>query len=279
MKNTPQFFATARERESIRRKRLAGLPPPWTEDRVFQNYRFCNVHRENDRTTQWFRDHVRSKVTGLRAVEATVQFRWFNRIESGERIVDLLTGKWDSEEARRRLEDVRPVVTGAYMIKTETGLSKLDGVLLFIDKAMEQLPRMYPAWGESIERVVADLSTIRGLGPFLAYEIATDLRHTDVLGNARDIMTWANAGPGACAGLSRLYDLDDHWRWNRKFESHQQEMVTVMQRLVKISQDPNYWPAEWEPWEMREAEHWACEFDKHCRGMQDKRLKRRFHAE
>jgi hypothetical protein len=47
-----------------------------------------------------------------------------------------------------------------------------------------------------------------GLGPFLAYEIVTDLRFTALLENAPDIMTWANPGPGAKRGITRL--LDEH---------------------------------------------------------------------
>ena len=42
------------------------------------------------------------------------------------------------------------------------------------------------------------------MGPFMAYEVVTDLRHTHLLENATDIMTWANPGPGAMRGLNRL---------------------------------------------------------------------------
>jgi len=38
---------------------------------------------------------------------------WFCRIETGERIKDLLLNGWSTQEARRRLTGVRPLVTGA----------------------------------------------------------------------------------------------------------------------------------------------------------------------
>ena len=67
------YFELAREREQIRRRRLAGNPPPWTADPVLQRWRICNVRREDDRTTMWFREHVRDRLEGWRVIEATMR--------------------------------------------------------------------------------------------------------------------------------------------------------------------------------------------------------------
>ena len=40
-----------------------------------------------------------------------------------------------------------------------------------------------------------------------------------------------------------------------------------MQELLSYSQDDNYWPQEWDHWEMREVEHWLCEYAKWVRIM------------
>src|ERR1044072_865418 len=48
----------ARERENIRKKKAAGLPPPWTENPILQTYRFCNVRRRDDRVSQWLIGNV-----------------------------------------------------------------------------------------------------------------------------------------------------------------------------------------------------------------------------
>jgi len=125
----PQYFAAAREREAIRRRRAAGEPPPWTQDKALAEWRFCNVFREHDKTTVWFREEVRKHLDGVRAVEATAIFRWFNRIEVGELIKDLLLNGWNAREARKRLRKVVPVTNAAYMVNTPVGLAKLDGVL------------------------------------------------------------------------------------------------------------------------------------------------------
>ena len=46
------FFGFCREREAVRTRRAAGLPAPWSEDPIFQQGRFLNVFREDDRTTK-----------------------------------------------------------------------------------------------------------------------------------------------------------------------------------------------------------------------------------
>lgn len=273
------YFKTARERYAIKLRREAGDPLPWTTDEVFQRFRFCHVHREDDKTTQWFRDNVRGPLAAQgnkrKLVESTLIFRWFNRIETGEAIKDLLLHDWSTEEARFRLEDLHPVVTGAYMIRSEPGLSKLDGVLYQVDQALPKLPALVDTWGSSIQQATHDLSAnVDSMGPFLAYEITTDLRWTPVLSEAMDIQTWANPGPGCAKGLGRLFG--DEWKWNRGRAEHQAEMNVVMRNLVSMSRRAENWPNEWPQWEMRTAEHWACEYDKHCRGVANERLKRRF---
>jgi hypothetical protein len=258
------FFALARERETIRRKRLAGDPPPWTHDSIFACWKFCNVNREHDKTTAWFREHVRSQLTGHAAVEATFIFRWFNRIETGEIIKDLLLGGWDTAEARRRLVGVKPCFTGAYIIKSPQGYSKLDGVLWTIDRGLERLPAMVPLWGASLQEAWADLCTLPYMGRFNSYEVVTDLRWTPVLGQAADIMSWAAAGPGCARGLGYTVSGDPE-QFNYNSPKDQAAMCGVMQELLAMSRDSRYWPAEWEPWEMREPEMWACEVWKYIR--------------
>jgi hypothetical protein len=54
----------ARERYSIRCKRAAGLPPPWTDDPVLAAHRFCNASREHDRVTIWIRQNIRERYVG-----------------------------------------------------------------------------------------------------------------------------------------------------------------------------------------------------------------------
>lgn len=282
MKNLESYFSSAIERERIRRSRDAGEPPPWTDDRAFRRWRFCNVRREDDRTTVWFREHVRDLMPArtpaerVRAVEAAMIFRWFNRIDIGEQIADLLISGWNRPEARRRLgEWVGPMTNAAYMVNTPPGFKKLDGILECVDGARGYLPAMVARWGRSLREAHTDLLMIPRVGSFVAYEIVTDLRWTPVLDKAEDIRTWAAAGPGCAWGLGYLVDDDPkHFKYGSRKD--QAEMLDIMRALVTLSRYPRWWPYEDAPWEMREAEMWACEYAKWRKAMAGRRLKRTF---
>ena len=273
MERVDEFFSTARERYLIKMKRESDHPAPWTTDSAFRHWRFCNVHREDDRTTIWFRENIRSKVKKKHLLQATLIFRWFNRISTGETLKDLILGEWKPEEARSRLDGAKHIVTGAYMIRSPEGLSKLDGVIHCINLALPQLEEVSNGWGENLEEAWKSLLPLYGLGPFMCYEIVSDLRWTPLLNKATDIMTWANAGPGCARGLGRVVSND-----RRLFDRHknQVEMLDLMRKLLLMSQDNMFWPSTWPKWEMREVEHWSCEFEKWCAAKDGRKLKRRF---
>jgi hypothetical protein len=74
------FFNWCIERERIRSKREAGEPPPWTNDPVFQNGRFLNIFREDDKGTKAvlrFADAVKDIVSDL--IHALFFARWCNQ--------------------------------------------------------------------------------------------------------------------------------------------------------------------------------------------------------
>lgn len=107
-----------------------------------------------------------------------------------------------------------------------------------------------------------------GWGPFMAYEVVTDLRHTRYLRNAPDIYTWANAGPGAIRGLNRLYGRDLNAK--PKPEQTNAEMFKLMIELNDLD-EPGFNATFGEPrdvnhrFEMRDIEHSLCEHDKYQR--------------
>ena len=52
-----EFLQWITEREAIRLRRIAGNPPPWTDDPILREWSFCNVCREADHTTEWIAQH------------------------------------------------------------------------------------------------------------------------------------------------------------------------------------------------------------------------------
>lgn len=306
-----EYFRTARVRHQIYLDRRAGRPWPWTDDSILQHWRFTNVFRELDKTTAWFRDNVRERLrSSPEVLLATVVFRFFNRIGTGEAIFNQLMvghlGKtaWELFLATGDTDYLKhsiltyigargPYVTGSYIVKTPEGFTKLDGVL-------EILRRFYQTdWRHTAEMLLSQepqtLSATHNwlessqyyIGHFTAYEIVTDLRHTDLLCHAPDIMSWANAGPGATRGLNYLHGRD------RGRTPSKTSLVEEMQELLELSQQNIHWPwdthdspvtirggkvleeplhgRDWPAWEMREVEMWLCEFFKYIRARDEGR--------
>ena len=290
---TSDFFWYARERYSVFLKKNAGEPRPWTEDYYLDRFKFCNVFREDDRTTIWLRENVREKLPVRELLMATIVFRWFNRIETGEAIFverDYLgdgRSAWEHFWETRDVDKLRiailahngtgPYVTGAYCIIGMPNMSKLDGILACIDQVMTypspsdisaDLPNLHHT-----DLTYALLSTLGRIrleqvwdwfrryprsGDFMAYEIVTDLNHTPgLMATAPDVMTWANAGPGAIRGLNRIHGRE----LERKLTKEASNLE--MQTLLAASQA--HWPIEWPKWDMRTVEHTLCEFDKYQR--------------
>ena len=259
------YFYWIHERESIRiNKEILDHPPPWTHDEVLQKYKFCQVFREDDRTTRWFREHIRTPLHDSTDVfMATVIFRWFNYIESGRTLLkhDLLRN-WDRKKAIEEISKQDKWVTGAYIIKTPNRMNKVTGVAECISHMWKDknylIDTMYGI--SSLEKIWNVLRDYPYMGPFMAYEVVTDLRHTYVADNADDIMTWANPGPGAMRGLNRLTGRElgfckrSH-PWNEE-----------MQELLKIAYERlNNNIIDLHKFEMREVEGGLCEFDKYSR--------------
>lgn len=266
------FFEYVQERYMIKLRRDCGERPPLTGNPVLQAWRFCNVFREDDRTTVWFRENLRDPLRreADKVALVTAAFRTFNRVETGERIKDiLLTRGWDERAVKRRLRGVRPIITGAYRVVTPLGLSKLDGACRVVKFLRPVLPKL--KFCSTLEEAHALLTAVRYQGHFTAYEIVTDLRHTCVLEGATDVMTWANPGPGAARGLQYLTGFH-----LPRTKANVVEMVNLMCGLLDESRHNRSWPSDWPRWEMREVEHNLCEFSKYRDALAGRQLKRRY---
>lgn len=295
MSGIEAFFAFARERyEIFRRRRADGYAiakgeapqgPPWTDDPVLREFRFCNIFREDDRVTQWMRRAL-SHPLGTdteRQIRAAVVFRWFNKIETGELLKPLLLGDWDTEEARRLLKERvaqgQTILGPAYMIKSPLRMNKVDGLLQCIDAVNADIPHLaahIEPYETTLEGFHEVLCGYPYLGPFMAYEMVTDLRRSPVLCSAPDIRTWASAGPGAARGIARVFNLP-LGTYNHGSARDRTCMNDRMRELLSCSEQPDLWPPDWPRWEMREVEHTLCEFDKYERArLGEGRPKQRF---
>jgi hypothetical protein len=213
------------ERESVRRRREAGEPPPWSDDPIFQQP-FCNVERERDRVSVWIREHRREPYRNDPDV-------WFlmavARLGGNDpRILAEIIPPlpWDRERylAEFEAKSLKVGVRGYRSIigrgiPTHVHLS--NNVFEPLWKARE---RIRPRIGDSCRAFFNRLSTFSGLGGsgFLAGQIVADVKFTPALMNAEDWWTFVTPGPGSQRGLNivcgRAPEAD--WsddQWHRTF--------------------------------------------------------------
>jgi hypothetical protein len=206
---------------------------------------------------------------------ATIIFRWFNRISTGEMLCShkLLT-KWNEDKAIETLESAPPpVFTGAYMIKAGNGPPgcKIGNVCKSITPLWNDRKELVQLCNDSqsLEEVWKRLRYYKHLGGFMAYEIVCDLRYTHLLENATDVDTWANMGPGARRGMNRVLGRDV------EAPLSQAEWLVEARELLKDMQGLKLKPKM----ELRETEHSLCEADKYCRALYKQgKLKRKYNG-
>jgi hypothetical protein len=253
------FWYFVNERHRIYVKKASGQSKPWTEDRILQSYKFTNVFRQLDTGTVWLTDNIikphYNDDAALMIFNVSV-YRLFNWTGTGE-IIGWQTA-WRPKVVTRRLKKAEAagdqIFTGAHIVWSEGGMSKIDGIIKQCTDVWTK--RVYLAsitrYTNSLRGTFDELVKIRGIGSFIAYEIVSDLRHTRLLQDARDINTWANVGPGAMRGLRRLNP-------DIKPKQALAAMIDLLERSRENTGDhvPDM--------ELRDIEHVLCEMDKFCR--------------
>lgn len=262
-----RFFRFIEERHAIWHRRFElKLPWPWTADPLLRKYRFCNIFRELDTVTIWIRDNWRLPYADHPNLWFMMcvarQINWpgtlaemseigFPDIWNPHALVNLM---------RERKARGEQVYTGAYMLRGgQKGVDKaFYTVYTVLDPLWKEGPNPFRVEGlDTLEGWWTWLNSHPGWGPFLSYEVVTDLRHTRYLRDAPDVNTFANAGPGAWRGLCRIYGRD-------KSSGNKPDMaLTEMTELLRMSPImlPSFVPAL----ELRDVEHSLCEFDKYER--------------
>jgi hypothetical protein len=212
------------ERESIRLKKAAGAPRPWTKDEILNTYKFVNVKRLHDRTTQWalnnwYKPHA-DRPLGEQLFNCAV-FRYFGTMEFAKAVDWQSTGYWQEwleKNAAQMLATGEKVFTGAYII-TSGGSSgpKYQYVVRKVLKpfyerrnAIAELAQQSRSW-QQVAELMYKLPGFGGSG-FMTKEVLQDALLTPVFRGVRDASTWTPIGPGARRGLNRLYGRFLHER-------------------------------------------------------------------
>jgi hypothetical protein len=197
-----------KERQAIYDKRAAGQPPPWTTDPILANYRFTNVHREDDKVTKWIALYWRNIWLGHRSFTAgLVLARMLNNPDCLKEIG--YPDPWDAEYLKGAIKKRRAtglkILNAAYLITTcGVSMDKVDYIVRVANDVFTA--GMEPKGGQTLASFHSELMSIKGLGQFLAAQVVADAKNTPGcnLETAPDWWTWAAPGPGSRRGLEAV---------------------------------------------------------------------------
>jgi hypothetical protein len=229
-----RFIAFIHEREQIRIRRERGDKFPWTTDRILLQYRFTNIHREDDRVSKHYQKTIRQRYEhDAIVVPATVLYRWFNRPSTCDFFFnqsDLMSNMSPFEQyiETKDIDNLKailklmppPHVTGAFIIQGKQGYTKGEGVLeYFNDWCTKPWREEWQRWNDSQPVLLEDVyNWIRqhatGLGSFMGAQIVADLKYIPLLMNTVDWHDWAAPGPGSMRGLNMVLDQEPTSSWN-----------------------------------------------------------------
>lgn len=275
------------ERQRIYTRRQEGKPKPWTTDPILQQYKFCNVYREQDRVTIWIDQHIRRPYKD----DANLWFmlcvaRQLNWPDTLQELMD--AGAWPTARRGYNAVDMTKVLltrkargdkvyTGAYMISGQRGRKEGGGKnkpWMTCHLVLQSLWRDRPLFidglttrGVTLAAAHAALVRYRGWGDFLAAQVVADLKHTRYLRRAADWYTWAVLGPGSTRGLNRLYPqrrrstrrspLKAPWPVEESEIALRAVRVALSRALVQAKLGP--------PLCAQDTQNCLCEFDKYER--------------
>jgi hypothetical protein len=219
---TPVFYAYwnfAAERQRIFFRRLQRMVGQLTEDRVLQNYRFTNAYRASDRVSQYlirhviYRDDLPADPTNL--FFRILLFKLFNKIETWQCLESELGSlTWESFSYKRydallsrRMADGCRIYSAAYIMPSPGAFGHKLKHQNHLQMLQFLIEHRYPARlgdSPSMADAFALLRTVPSLGPFLAYQYATDLNYSSLTNFEED--EFVVAGPGALDGIAKCFD-------------------------------------------------------------------------
>ncbi len=209
------YWRFAAARQAVLMRRLAGDPPPWTDDPIVARHRFTNPYRFTDRVSQHLLTAVQYSAAWDRStlVLRTLLFKVFNRIDTwqmltaqvGEPTAATFDPAWYGRVLSNARADGRRIYSPAYIVpnppygEPEKHLNHLRMLALMFDDGT--VDRLIAAGG--LRDLFEVLRRVPSLGPFLAFQYAVDINYSPV--TAAGEAGFVVAGPGAVDGLRKCF--------------------------------------------------------------------------
>jgi hypothetical protein len=285
-----EFFNTALERQRIYILKELGQPKPWTLDPIMQEGFFCNVFRDQDKTTKYFIELYAKYKNGPNLWATIVTCRYLSNIECVEALDK--NGAFEGSLSDRlkvmaavfceRMFEGDIINTTAFKLPEPDyhhGSSRAFYLIDLIEEIAKQWPKRLSSLGETW----AFLTKFYNVDSFIAFQYTMDLSLTRYLDKAPDLNTWAAYGRGSTKGLARLVsgspvfteDLKEDFpayasEIQARWVDHYMEIALpyfkgIMEELGSDEKAGEVYSLCNRFLSVRaaEVEHWLCEYDKY----------------
>ncbi|MEM7206506.1 MAG: nucleotide kinase domain-containing protein [Pseudomonadota bacterium] len=213
------YWYFASERQNIFYNRFSGKAKPWTNDKILQNYKFCNVFRATDRVSQYLIKNVIYTPIDYDAKDRLFQiifFRIFSNIETWESLVRILGRpplvrdlKFNTLEEALDLVRQRNnrLYTNAFILCANNAYGKsikhLNHIELFRDMFLKGDIFESVLNSDRLKNIYSALHSYPLLGDFMSYQISIDINYSELVDFSENDFT--KAGPGALRGIKKVF--------------------------------------------------------------------------
>lgn len=265
------------ERERIRIRKEAGEPRPWTDDKILAYYKFTNVLREQDYTTQAFLKiyNQNHNATRFQKFMNAAIFRYFGTALFAEAVGFQET--WNADHlyslADDLIDDGKKIFTSAYVI-TNGGISAPKHEVVIYNYLSPLLGntdiQSLIDQNHSFKILAEKMYTYPGFGGqgFMTKEVLSDFALQTYA--FHDAYRWTPIGPGALRGLAWVFPEYRISTGGGKIESSAPKKGQAVSKLIQIGNDLNplledHTPKFGQGLDLHGIQFALCEFDKYCR--------------
>ncbi len=210
--NIKLFWRYIAERHLIYKKKISGMPQPWTADPILQNYKFTNVFRNLDPGTRYVIEKIIPKLQKPEDIIFNIIiYRLYNKIQTMDALGLQHVADLDIEQFQEKLRKQAKkekiftsafIVSGYSFIAGKDKIAKTCNILFDIWKQIPAITGKILEARDS-QTTFETIKSLRGIGSFLAYQTSVDIGYW-----RRDIFNedvFVVAGPGCKAGIDRLF--------------------------------------------------------------------------
>ena len=267
------YWYFACERQNIFWKKINGESAPWTEDKILQEYKFCNSYRVNDRVSQYLLKNViynGKKYTDEDMLFRILIFKLFNKESTWELLLnsfdDITLKTFNIKDYSIVLENA---ISSGVKIYNDAYISCANKAFGYDRKHDNHLALLNKMFNEdriqdkivkckNMEEAFNIIKSYPLIGNFMAYQLVTDINYSEVVDWKEDEFTIA--GPGSLRGIKKCF-IDKGKMSNediiRYMYKHQEEEFKRLNLDFKKIGN--------RPLQLIDCQNIFCELDKYCR--------------